>query len=157
MIEIERKFLVHSDAFKNEAFKQTRICQGYLNSHKDRAVRIRIKEDLGFITVKGASSKSGLSRFEWEKEISLKEAEALLKLCEVSVIDKIRYEIQVGNHIFEVDEFFGDNSGLILAEVELNTETETFVKPEWLAEEVTGDVRYYNSQLSKNPFKLWKS
>ncbi|OBQ56975.1 CYTH domain-containing protein [Tamlana sp. s12] len=157
MIEIERKFLVNSETFKKEAFKQTRICQGYLNSHKDRAVRIRIRDDEGFITIKGASSKSGLSRFEWEKVISLEEAEALINLCEEAIIDKIRYEVQVGIHVFEVDEFFGDNTGLVLAEVELKTESETFIKPEWLAEEVTGDIRYYNSQLSKNPFKLWKS
>ncbi|KAB1070014.1 CYTH domain-containing protein [Tamlana haliotis] len=156
MIEIERKFLVHSDAFKTEAFKQTRICQGYLNSHKDRAVRIRIKGDLGFITVKGSSSASGLSRFEWEKEISKEEALALLKLCEESVIDKIRYEVAVGEHVYEVDEFFGNNEGLIVAEIELKTETEAYIKPNWLAQEVTGDVKYYNSQLSKTPFKLWK-
>ncbi|WP_194766235.1 CYTH domain-containing protein [Tamlana sp. I1] len=156
MIEIERKFLVKSEAFKNEAFKQTRICQGYLNSNKDRAVRIRIKDDLGFITVKGKSSDNGLSRFEWEKEIPLHEAEALLQLCEMSVIDKIRYEVNVGSHIFEVDEFFGENTGLIVAEVELSSEDETYIKPDWLAKEVTGDVKYYNSQLSKQPFKLWK-
>ncbi|MBU2950449.1 CYTH domain-containing protein [Tamlana agarivorans] len=156
MIEIERKFLVHSEAFKNEAFKQTRICQGYLNSNKERAVRIRIKGNLGFITVKGPSSSSGLSRFEWEREIAQDEALALLKLCEETVIDKIRYEVQVGEHIFEVDEFFGDNQGLIVAEVELKSEIETYIKPDWVAKEVTGDVKYYNSQLSKNPFKLWK-
>ncbi|MDO6761108.1 CYTH domain-containing protein [Tamlana sp. 2_MG-2023] len=156
MIEIERKFLVHSEAFKNEAFKQTRICQGYLNSNKDRAVRIRIKGDLGYITVKGPSSPSGLSRFEWEREIDQDEALALLKLCEETVIDKIRYEVQVGEHVYEVDEFFGENQGLIVAEVELKSETQPYIKPEWLAQEVTGDIKYYNSQLSKNPFKLWK-
>ena len=156
MIEIERKFLVKSEAFKTEAFKETRICQGYLNSNKDRAVRIRIKGDLGFITVKGTSSESGMSRFEWEKEIPKAEAESLLELCETGVIDKIRYEIKAAAHIYEVDVFFGDNQGLIVAEVELESETQTYIKPEWLGEEVTGDIKYYNSQLSKHPFKIWK-
>ncbi|KJD33956.1 adenylate cyclase [Tamlana nanhaiensis] len=155
MIEIERKFLVKSEAFKSEAFKQTRLIQGYLNSHKERAVRVRIKGDLGFLTVKGASTANGLSRFEWEKEISKPEAEALLNLCEPGIIDKIRYEVKVKNHTFEVDEFFGENEGLIVAEVELNAENETFEKPLWLGEEVTGDAKYYNSQLSNNPYKTW--
>ncbi|GAL62178.1 CYTH domain-containing protein [Algibacter lectus] len=155
MIEIERKFLVKSEAFKKEAFKQTRISQGFLNTDKARTVRVRLKGEQGFITIKGASSKSGLSRFEWEKEIPKQEAEALLELCEPSIIDKTRYEIKQGQHIYEVDEFYGDNSGLIVAEIELNTETETYIKPDWLGNEVTGDVKYYNSQLSKHPFKSW--
>ncbi|GAL81183.1 hypothetical protein JCM19274_3927 [Algibacter lectus] len=155
MIEIERKFLVKSEAFKKEAFKQTRISQGFLNTDKARTVRVRLKGKQGFITIKGASSKSGLSRFEWEKEIPKQEAEALLELCEPSIIDKTRYEIKQGQHIYEVDEFYGDNSGLIVAEIELNTETETYIKPDWLGNEVTGDVKYYNSQLSKHPFKSW--
>ena len=155
MIEIERKFLVKSEAFKDEAFKQTRISQGFLNTDKARTVRVRLKGEQGFITIKGASSESGLSRFEWEKEIPKQEAEALLELCEPSIIDKTRYEIKLGQHIYEVDEFYGDNSGLIVAEIELNTETETYIKPDWLGNEVTGDVKYYNSQLSKNPFKSW--
>ena len=155
MIEIERKFLVKSEAFKDEAFKQTRISQGFLNTDKARTVRVRLKGEQGFITIKGASSKSGLSRFEWEKEIPKQEAEALLELCEPSIIDKTRYEIRLGQHIYEVDEFYGDNSGLIVAEIELNTEAETYIKPDWLGNEVTGDVKYYNSQLSKHPFKSW--
>ena len=155
MIEIERKFLVKSEAFKDEAFKQTRISQGFLNTDKARTVRVRLKGEQGFITIKGASSESGLSRFEWEKEIPKQEAEALLELCEPSIIDKTRYEIKLGQHIYEVDEFYGDNSGLIVAEIELNTETETYIKPDWLGNEVTGDVKYYNSQLSKHPFKSW--
>ena len=155
MIEIERKFLVKSEAFKKEAFKQTRISQGFLNTDKARTVRVRLKGEQGFITIKGASSESGLSRFEWEKEIPKQEAEALLELCEPSIIDKTRYEIKLGQHIYEVDEFYGDNFGLIVAEIELNTETETYIKPDWLGNEVTGDVKYYNSQLSKNPFKSW--
>ncbi|WP_159018892.1 CYTH domain-containing protein [Algibacter sp. L3A6] len=155
MIEIERKFLVKSEAFKDEAFKQTRISQGFLNTDKARTVRVRLKGEQGFITIKGASSESGLSRFEWEKEIPKQEAEALLELCEPSIIDKTRYEIKLGQHIYEVDEFYGDNFGLIVAEIELNTETETYIKPDWLGNEVTGDVKYYNSQLSKKPFKSW--
>ncbi|WP_298532171.1 CYTH domain-containing protein [uncultured Algibacter sp.] len=157
MIEIERKFLVKSNAFKKEAFKETRIIQGFLNTHKDRTVRVRVKGNLGFITVKGKSSKDGLSRFEWEKEIEIEEAESLLFLCEPTIIDKIRYEVEIGKHIFEVDEFFGDNSGLVVAEVELEKETETFEKPDWLGEEVTGKTEYYNSLLSKHPFSSWNS
>jgi CYTH domain-containing protein len=155
MIEIERKFLVKSDAFKEEAFKKTRIIQGFLNTHKDRTVRVRLKGDTGYLTVKGKSSSDGLTRFEWEKEITQHEAEALLKLCEPTIIDKERYEVKVKNHTFEIDVFFGDNEGLIIAEIELETENDTFKKPEWLGEEVTGNIKYYNSQLSKNPFKHW--
>ena len=155
MIEIERKFLVQSHAFKTEAFKQTRIVQGFLSTNKKRTVRVRLKGDIGFLTIKGQSSKNGLSRFEWEKEIPKIEAEALLKLCKKGMIDKIRYEVKVDNHTFEVDEFFGKNEGLVVAEVELNDETEAFAKPNWLGEEVTGDAKYYNSQLSKTPFCKW--
>lgn len=155
MIEIERKFLVKSEAFKTEAFKKTRISQGFLNTDKARTVRVRLRDDQGFITIKGASSKSGMSRFEWEKEIPKQEAEALLDLCEPAIIDKTRFEVKSGEHIFEIDEFYGENSGLIVAEIELNSENETYIKPDWLGEEVTGNVEYYNSQLSKHPFKSW--
>lgn len=155
MQEIERKFLVKNSDYKSEAFKQTRITQGFLNTHKERTVRVRIKGDTGFITVKGKSNQSGTSRFEWEKEIPLDEAEELLQLCETGVIDKTRYEVKSNQHIFEVDEFYGDNKGLIVAEVELNNENDAFTKPNWLGKEVTGNVKYYNSQLSKNPFKNW--
>ena len=155
MIEIERKFLVTSEAFKEEAFNQNRIAQGYLSSVPDRTVRVRIKGNKGFLTIKGNSSESGLSRFEWEKEIPVEEAKELLKLCEKGVIDKTRFEVKMGKHIFEIDEFYGENEGLIMAEIELNSETETFKKPNWLGEEVTNDNRYYNSYLSKNPFKSW--
>ena len=156
MIEIERKFLVTSEAYKKDAFKSTRITQGFLNTDKKRTVRIRIKENQGFLTIKGKSNDSGLSRFEWEKEIPIREAESLLQLCKKGIIDKIRYEIKVGQHIFEVDEFLGDNQGLTIAEVELTDENETFTKPNWLGEEVTGQIKYYNSQLSKQPFNTWK-
>lgn len=155
MIEIERKFLVKSDDYKSEATSKTRIVQGFLNTDPSRTVRVRIKGDAGFITVKGKSNATGTSRFEWEKEISVEEADALLKLCEKGILDKYRYEITVGNHVYEVDEFFGDNEGLTIAEIELNDENESFQKPTWLGIEVTGEVKYYNSQLSKHPFKNW--
>ncbi|MEJ2113502.1 MAG: CYTH domain-containing protein [Flavobacteriaceae bacterium] len=156
MIEIERKFLVLSETFKNEAYKKTRIIQGFLNTDKNRTVRVRLKGDKGFLTVKGKSIDDGLSRFEWETEISETEAKSLLKLCEKGVIEKIRFEVKSGNHIFEIDEFLGDNLGLTIAEIELNALDEAFSKPEWLGNEVTGDIKYYNSQLSKNPFITWK-
>jgi adenylate cyclase len=155
MIEIERKFLVTSEAFKKEAFAQNRIAQGYLSAVPERTVRVRIKGNKGFLTIKGASNASGLTRFEWEKEIPVDEAAALLKLCEKGIIDKIRFEVKMGNHVFEIDEFYGDNEGLVMAEIELKSETETFEKPNWLGKEVTNDNRYYNSSLSKNPYKNW--
>jgi len=155
MIEIERKFLVTSHLYRTEAFKKTRIIQGFLNTAKERTVRVRIKGDKGFLTVKGKSFNNGLSRFEWEKEITVVEAENLLKICEKGTIDKIRYEVKFGNHIFEVDEFHGDNEGLVVAEIELKDENQVFEKPKWLGKEVTGDIRYYNSQLSKQPFITW--
>ena len=155
MIEIERKFLVTSNAFKTEAFSQNKIAQGYLSSVPERTVRVRIKGDKGFVTVKGISSDSGMSRFEWEKEIATDEAENLLKRCEKGIIDKIRFNVKIGNHTFEVDEFHGENEGLIIAEIELNSENEVFERPNWLGEEVTNDKRYYNSYLSNRPFKNW--
>lgn len=155
MIEIERKFLVLTDAYKNEAVTQKRIAQGYLNSNPERTVRIRTKGDQGFITIKGKSNDSGTSRMEWEKEISVADAEQLLALCEKGSIDKIRYEVKVGSHTFEVDEFFGDNAGLTIAEVELSDENDAFDKPSWLGKEVTGDERYYNAYLSNNPYNVW--
>ncbi|WP_282135013.1 CYTH domain-containing protein [Seonamhaeicola maritimus] len=155
MIEIERKFLVKSNAYKQEAFKETRITQGFLNTHKERTVRVRLKGDEGFLTVKGLSSNDGLKRFEWETEITDEEAKSLLNICEPGVIDKIRYEVEIKNHIFEIDEFFGDNQGLVIAEVELNSVDETFERPNWLGKEVTGDIKYYNSQISKNPYCKW--
>jgi CYTH domain-containing protein len=155
MIEIERKFLVKSDSYKSLARSKTRIVQGFLNTDANRTVRVRIKGELGFITVKGKSNEAGTSRFEWEKEISVEDADALLKLCEKGILEKCRYEITSANHVYEVDEFYGDNEGLTIAEIELNSEDETFKKPNWLGKEVTGEVRYYNSQLSLNPFKTW--
>lgn len=152
--EIERKFLVKGD-FKAELESSQRITQGYLSSIPERTVRVRIKGDQGFITIKGIGSASGASRYEWEKEIPVQEVNELLELCEPGVIDKTRYLVKSGAHTFEVDEFYGDNDGLVVAEVELSSEDEHFDRPDWLAEEVTGDVRYYNSMLMKAPFKGW--
>jgi len=155
MQEIERKFLVNTNRYREDATDAKRIVQGFLNTHPDRTVRIRIKGKEGFITIKGRSNASGTSRFEWEHSISEKEAESLLALCEEGVIEKVRYQVNVKNHIFEVDEFHGDNEGLIVAEVELKSENEVFEKPQWLGKEVTGELRYYNSRLSKSPYKTW--
>jgi adenylate cyclase len=152
--EIERKFLVTGD-FKSQAAKQTRIIQGYLSSVPDRTVRVRVKGDKGFITVKGIGNNSGASRYEWEKEIPVSEVQELLKICEPGVIDKSRYNVVVGKHTFEVDEFYGENEGLVVAEIELSSEDESFEKPSWLGEEVTGDVKYYNSMLMKLPYSKW--
>ncbi|MBM4171189.1 MAG: CYTH domain-containing protein [Ignavibacteria bacterium] len=152
--ETERKFLVTGE-FKNQAVKETRIVQGYLSSVPERTVRVRIKGDKGFITIKGIGNASGASRYEWEKEIPSSEVEELLKICEPGVIDKTRFLVKSGNHTFEVDEFYGENQGLILAEIELSSESETFEKPSWLGQEVTGDTKYYNSMLMKNPYTKW--
>lgn len=156
MLEIERKYLVTSESFKQEAFNQSRIVQGFLNTHPERTVRVRIKGSQGFLTVKGISNKAGTIRTEWETEISIADAENLLLLCEPGIIDKTRFEVKAGNHTFEVDVFSGENEGLVIAEVELNSENEEFQKPIWLGKEVTGELKYYNSQLSLNPFKNWK-
>lgn len=155
MIEIERKYLVTSLAFKNEYYTKNEIAQGYLSSNPERTVRVRIKGNKGYLTIKGIGNESGASRFEWEKEIELNEAKQLLKLCEKGVIEKTRYEVKSGNHVIEVDEFHGDNNGLIIAEIELENENESIEKPHWLGNEVTNDERYYNSYISLNPFKNW--
>lgn len=153
-LEIERKFLVKGD-FKVSSKKKIRITQGYLSSVPERNVRVRIKGEQGFITIKGISNASGASRYEWEKEIPVAEVKELLELCEPGIIDKMRFLVDFGSHTFEVDEFYGDNEGLIVAEIELSAENEKFLKPEWLGDEVTGDTKYYNSALVKNPYKNW--
>lgn len=153
--EIERKFLVLSNDFKSEAFKKTNIKQGYLSSKPERTVRVRVRDNHGFITVKGISNASGASRYEWEKEIPVVEAEELLLICEAGIIDKTRYEVKVGNYIYEIDEFYGENQGLVIAEIELIKEDDSFEKPFWVGEEVTGDKKYYNSNLKINPFVKW--
>jgi len=154
-LEIERKFLILNDDFKRVSFKKERIVQGFLCSVPERTVRVRLMGDQGFLTVKGIGNESGTTRFEWEKEISMQEAENLLKICEEGIIDKKRYYVRVGDHIFEVDEFVLDNKGLVMAEVELKHEDDLFEKPDWLGQEVTGQKQYYNSNLIKNPFKNW--
>ena len=155
MIEIERKFLVENTDFIDLAVAKNRIVQGYLNSDPERTVRIRIKENQGFLTIKGIGNDSGTTRLEWETAIPLAEAEKLLALCEKGTIDKFRYDVPVGKHLYEVDVFAGNNQGLIIAEIELQSETESFEKPSWLAEEVTGDERYYNAYLSRIPYAFW--
>ena len=154
--EIERKFLIKGD-YKKYVVKSTKITQGYLSSVPERAVRVRIKGEKGFLTVKGIGNKSGTSRYEWEREISVQDAEDLLNICEPGIIDKTRFIVEFESHIFEVDEFYGENDGLTVAEVELKSEDEHFEKPEWLSEEVTGEVKYYNAMLMKNPYKDWTS
>jgi len=153
--EIERKFLVNSNDYKQVAYKKSYIKQGFLNSKKERVVRVRIKNNTGFLTIKGASNKSGTTRFEWEKKIALKEAQDLLNLCEEGIIEKYRYLIKENDHTFEVDEFLGENHGLTIAEIELEDENEKFTTPNWIGKEVTGIVKYYNSNLSKLPFSEW--
>ena len=153
--EIERKFLVKDDSFKKLAYSSSRIAQGYICSGRGRTVRVRIRDEKGFLTIKGPAGENGLSRYEWEKEIPLDEAQELMKLCEPGMIDKTRYLVQSGKHVFEVDEFYGDNEGLVVAEVELASEDETFEKPDFIGEEVTGIAKYYNSFLMKFPYTKW--
>lgn len=152
--EIERKFLVTGE-FKSQAYSQSRIVQGYISSAPGRTVRVRIRDGKGYLTIKGAANTTGTSRYEWEKEISAEDAIELMKLCEPGVIDKTRFLVKSGEHTFEVDEFYGENEGLIMAEVELHSEDEAFKKPDFIGTEVTGDVRYYNSHLMKSPYKEW--
>ncbi|KIO43381.1 CYTH domain-containing protein [Sanguibacteroides justesenii] len=152
--EIERKFLVNGD-FKSQAFNKTQITQGYLSSVPERSVRVRVKGDRAYLTVKGKGNATGANRFEWEKEISVGEAEALLQICEPGIINKTRYYVKADKFTYEIDEFHGGNEGLILAEIELEDENDTFPKPEWIGEEVTGKRKYYNSMLSKHPFSEW--
>ena len=154
--EIERKFLVKDGRYKELAFASSRIRQGYICSGHGRTVRVRIRDTHGYLTIKGPSTNGGLSRYEFEKEITLDEAEHLMALCEPGLIDKARYLVKSGAHTFEVDEFYGENEGLVIAEVELGSEEEPYEKPDFIGEEVTGDKRYYNSHLRVNPYSLWK-
>lgn len=155
-MEIERKFLVRDDSYRRLARSSSRIKQGYICSDRGRTVRVRLRDNQAFLTIKGPSADGGLSRYEFEKEISLDEARHLMELCEPGRIDKTRYLVKSGNHTFEIDEFYGDNEGLVMAEVELQSEDETFEKPDFIGKEVTGDRRYYNGHLSKNPYSSWK-
>lgn len=154
-IETERKFLVKTFDYKKNSTTCKYIFQGYICSTSGKTVRIRIKAHKGYITIKGPSTNDGLSRYEWEKEIPLTEAKELMKLCEPGMIEKNRYEVIVGKHTYEIDEFLGDNSGLVIAEIELGSADEEFEKPDWLGTEVTGERKYYNSMLTKNPYNRW--
>ena len=155
MLEIERKFLVRDDSYKSLSFAHSHIVQGYICSERGRTVRVRIRDERAYITIKGPSVNGGLSRYEFEQEIPLADAQQLMQLCEPGIIDKIRWLVKSGKHTFEVDEFLGDNDGLVVAEVELAYEDEPFEKPHFIGKEVTGDRRYYNSQLRANPFNKW--
>lgn len=155
-LEIERKFLVLNDSYKQESFSHSHIQQGYICSERGRTVRVRIRDEQAFLTIKGPSTDNGLSRYEFEKEITLEESKQLMQLCEPGIIDKIRWLVKFEQHIFEVDEFFGENEGLVMAEVELSSVDESPKMPDFIGKEVTGDRRYYNSHLRKHPFKEWK-
>lgn len=154
-MEIERKFLVHKQMdWKKLATESSHIRQGYMAA--SNTVRVRLRDDRGYLTIKGHSHDGGLSRYEFEKEITHEEALQLLMLCQEGIVDKHRYLVPYAGHVFEVDEFHGDNEGLVMAEVELSDTKETFEKPEFIADEVTGDPRFYNTYLRMKPFKLWK-
>ena len=155
-MEIERKFLVRGNDYKSRAHKSFRIKQGYICSEKGRTVRVRTRDDQAFLTIKGPSYDGGLGRYEFEKEITLDEAKHLFQLCEPGIIDKRRYLVDYEGHTFEVDEFYGDNEGLVMAEVELSDADEPYEKLDFIGKEVTGDKRYYNAHLLKNPYKMWK-
>lgn len=157
--EIEHKFLVAGD-FKKDAKSHSRIVQGYICSQRGRTVRVRMRSgdngDHAYLTIKGPATDDGLSRYEFEKEISIDEGLSLLRLCEPGTVDKVRWLVPMADgHVFEVDEFLGENEGLVMAEIELGAVDEPFLRPDWLGEEVTGDRRYYNSQLRQNPYTKW--
>lgn len=155
--EIERKFLTAGE-YRPHVVRSYRITQGYLSTRTNHTIRVRLRDDQGFLTIKGRGDRSGISRPEWEIEISSSRFERLLRLCDpLKVLDKTRHIVPVGDHTFEVDEFHGVNEGLTVAEVELSDESEVFLLPQWLGKEVTGDVRYYNSQLSIRPYCMWSS
>ena len=152
-LEIERKYLVVGE-YKHLAHNSMHLIQGYIASGK-RTVRVRVSDDGAWLTIKGPSLNGGLSRYEWEKEIDAKEAMELLQLAEGTVIDKVRYYVDYEGHTIEVDEFHGDNEGLVMAEIELQSEDERVVLPKWLGREVTGEKRFYNSHLRTHPYCEW--
>ena len=154
-VEIERKFLVEGTEYRRMAYSSDRIVQGYICRQDGNSVRVRIRDGRGYLTIKGPSLDGGLSRYEWEREISLSEAEDLLLLCRDAKIDKRRYLVKCGNHTYEVDEFYGDNEGLVVAEIELSDKDEPFERPSFLGREVTGEARYYNGHLTRFPYKDW--
>lgn len=154
-LEIERKYLVLDSSYKHEAYSSSHIRQGYICSERGRSVRIRIRDEHAYLTIKGPSLDGGLSRYEFEQQIPFDDAQKLMTLCEPGIIDKTRWLVRSGDHIFEVDEFHADNDGLVVAEVELNDPTETPLLPHFIGQEVTGDRRYYNSQLRRHPYTQW--
>ena len=150
-IEIERKFLVVGEAWRTAP--AVYFCQGYLNRSKERTVRVRVAGELGYLTIKGATI--GASRAEFEYEIPLEDAKQLLTLCDGPLIEKYRRTINYEGMLWELDEFLGENQGLVVAEIELESESQVFAKPDWVGVEVTADARYYNSNLSVHPFSKW--
>ena len=156
-VEIERKFLVRDESYRDLAASHSHIVQGYIASGHGRTVRVRIRDDRGYLTIKGPSLDGGLTRYEWEQEIPLADAQDMMLICEPGVIDKVRWLVPYEGHTFEVDEFAGDNEGLVMAEVELQREDEPYARPPFLGDEVTGDRRYYNSHLRGYPNPLWNS
>jgi len=155
-IEIERKFLLKNNDYKPFITKSVKIKQGYISVEKGNSVRVRSKGDKAFLTIKSATNCNGISRFEWEREIDVDDLQGLFSLCKGGIIEKTRHLVPSGKHIIEIDEFEGDNEGLVLAEIELETENEPYEKPSWLGDEVTGNRQYYNYFLSKFPYKTWK-
>lgn len=156
-LEIERKFLVRKGgSYKRAAFSSSHIRQGYIPA-EGATVRVRVRDDHAFLTIKGRSVNGGMTRYEFEKEITLDEATHLLALCKGGVVDKHRYLVRSGAHVFEVDEFHGDNDGLVMAEVELASEGEAYEKPDFIGPEVTGDHHFYNSNLLTHPYREWQS
>lgn len=155
MVEIERKYLVKNHEFKKAAASSYMLKQGFLSRDPERTVRVRVLKEQGILTIKGKTDSTGTTRGEWEYTIPKTEAEQLLEICLPGIIEKERYRVPIGAHTFEVDVFFRDNDGLILAEIELLDQSEDFLKPEWLGREVTGIPAYYNSQLSKKPYTTW--
>ena len=155
-MEIERKFLVRGDDYKRRAHKSFRIKQGYICSEKGRTVRVRTRDNQAFLTIKGPSRKDGFARYEFEVEIPLEDAHEMMELCMPGRVNKDRYLIKSGKHTIEVDEFFGDNEGLVMAEIELESEDEPYEKPDFLGREVTGNYHYYNKYMLRRPYKLWK-
>ncbi len=154
-IEIERKFLVTSDAYKKAAYNSYDMVQGYIAHENGNSVRVRITDSEAVMTIKGPSDSNGISRYEWNHLIPVEDAKELLKLSQGNTIEKRRYLVHSGPHVFEIDEFFGENEGLVIAEVELQSENEPFEKPSFVGKEVSGDRRYYNAYLTTNPYKSW--
>ena len=154
-LEIERKFLVLNDSYKSESYSHSHIIQGYICSDEARTVRVRIRDERAFITIKGPTPEGGLACYEFEKEITFEDGKKLMRLCEPGIIDKVRWLVKSGNHTFEVDEFFGDNEGLVMAEVELSAVNESVEIPSFIGEEVTGDSRYFNTYLRLHPYRTW--